>query len=96
MGQQYALGGVTRAGSIAPKPALRRGITADLIAINDINLAAVEARRRFRVHFTMWEADRSGLWRAMYASRQRASIATMRRARIQLGSAPTPTAIEAI
>jgi len=28
--------------------------------INDISLAAVEARRRFRVHFTMWEADRSG------------------------------------
>jgi hypothetical protein len=28
--------------------------------MNGINLAAVEARRRFRVHFTMWEADRSG------------------------------------
>ena len=40
--------------------ALRRGITADPIAINGINLAAVEARRRFRVHFTMWEADHTG------------------------------------
>jgi hypothetical protein len=39
---------------------LRRGVTADPIAINDINLAAVEARRRLRVHFTMWEADRTG------------------------------------
>jgi hypothetical protein len=35
-------------------------VTADPIAINGINLAAVEARRRFRVHFTMWEADRTG------------------------------------
>ena len=40
--------------------ALRRGVTADPLAIHDINLAAVEARRRFRVHFTMWEADRTG------------------------------------
>ena len=39
--------------------ALRRDSTADPIAINDINLAAVEARRRFRVHFMMWEADRT-------------------------------------
>ena len=39
--------------------ALRPGIAADPIAINDINLAAVEARRRFRFHFTMWEADRT-------------------------------------
>ena len=28
--------------------------------MNGINLAAAEARRRFRVHFTMWEADRTG------------------------------------
>ena len=28
--------------------------------MNGINLAATEARRRFRVHFTMWEADRTG------------------------------------
>src|SRR5215470_129866 len=40
--------------------ALGRGVTADPLAIHDINLAAVEARRRFRVHFTMWEADRTG------------------------------------
>ena len=40
--------------------ALGRGVTADPIAINDIDLAAVEARRRFRVHLAMWEADRTG------------------------------------
>ena len=36
------------------------GVTSDPIAINDIDLAAVEARRRFRVHLAMWEADRTG------------------------------------
>ncbi len=57
--------------------ALGRGVTADPIAINDMDLAAVEPRRRFRVHLAMWEADRTGMWPEMYASRERASITTM-------------------
>jgi hypothetical protein len=40
--------------------ALGRGVTADPIAINDIDLAAVEARRRFPIHLAMWEVDRTG------------------------------------
>src|SRR6266446_4452274 len=37
--------------------ALGRCIAADPVAIDDIDLAAVEACGGFRVHFAMWEAD---------------------------------------
>ena len=40
--------------------ALGRGVATDPIAINDIDLAAVEACCRFRVHLAMWEANRTG------------------------------------
>src|SRR5215469_16623073 len=40
--------------------ALGRRITADPVAINDIDLAAVEACDSFGVHVAMREADRAG------------------------------------
>ena len=40
--------------------ALGRCIAADPIAIDDIDLAAVEACDGFGVHVAMWEADRAG------------------------------------
>src|SRR5262249_6092042 len=39
--------------------ALGRCIAADPVAINDIDLAAVEACGSFCVHVAMWEADRA-------------------------------------
>ena len=79
--------------------ALRRGVTADPIAINDINLAAVEARRRFRFHFTMWEADRTrgcgrrSPHRASITSAARPALRSTDKSHARCGSAASSIAV---